>query len=445
MDDPDPLVDVPPAAPDGALEELYSTWAILILITMLFSILLMSYYFQSKRIHFLHESVVSIFLGIMVGLVVRFVPDESFAQLMMFDHRYFFNLLLPPILLNSGYDLKRKNFFRNFGSILMFALVGTFLSTVFIGIVVWLFVGTGIYGLQLSFLECIQFGAIMSSTDPVTVLAIFHQLRVDPQLFAIIFGESMLNDSVAIVLSTVLKQYRGKHISLGNILHGVGTFLAVFWGSVAVGILMALMCAIMLKHSRLYKYQAIESSLITLVAYSSYLLSNGCQLSGIVSLLFCGISLRHYAYDNMSRRTRRTTKYMFRVLSQLSENFIFIYLGLTVFVERTAVYLPLLILWTLLALMAARYISVIPIARLINTVSTNVGRGEAIPRNHQIMLWWSGLRGAVAFALSFEFEGPNQNAIRTTTLVTCIVSVIALGGTTHAALRRLNIRIGVGS
>src|SRR6266498_3248012 len=115
----------------------------------------------------------------------------------------------------------------------------------------------------------------------------------------------------------------------------------------------------MLKHSRLYKYPSIESCIIALMAYSSYLFSNGLYLSGwfiykfffklnsscvnlgIVSLLFCGITLKHYAYDNMSLRTKRTTRYMFHVLAKLSENFIFIYLGLTLFTQLDLEYNPL--------------------------------------------------------------------------------------------------------
>ena len=65
------------------------------------------------------------------------------------------------------------------------------------------------------------------------------------------------------------------------------------------------------------------------------------QFSGIVSLLFCGIAMKHYAYENMSQTSRQTTKNMFRVLSQLSENFIFIYLGLTLFTRTNLVFLPI--------------------------------------------------------------------------------------------------------
>ncbi|KAJ3209416.1 monovalent cation:H+ antiporter, CPA1 (nhx1) [Dinochytrium kinnereticum] len=366
--------------------EVMLSWAILILISLLFIILLTSYYLQLRKIRFIHETVVSIFLGIVVGLAIRLSDSKSLQNMVTFDHKYFFNLLLPPIILNCGYDMKRKNFFRNFGTILTFAFAGTMISTLIIGTLIYLIVLTGIHGLDLTFLDCIVFGSILSSTDPVTVLAIFHQMRVDPKLYAIIFGESILNDSVAIVLFATLD--------------------------------------------------------------SSYLLSNAIKLSGIVSLLFCGIILKHYAYDSMSVRSRRTTKYMFRVLSQMSENFIFIYLGVTLFTKTDAVYLPSFIFLTLVIILFARYASTAPLATLINAISRRFNPyrdHDLIPQNHVLMLWWAGLRGAIAFALSFDMTGPSGPALRTTTLVVCVLTVITLGGTTNYALEKLKIRVGVGA
>lgn len=87
----------------------------------------------------------------------------------------------------------------------------------------------------------------------------------------------------------------------------------------------------MLKHLQLRLFTSLESCLIAILAYLSYLLSNAFQISGIVSLLFCGMTMKHYCYPNMSIKTRSTTKNMFRVLSQLGENFVFIYLGINLF------------------------------------------------------------------------------------------------------------------
>jgi sodium/hydrogen exchanger-like protein 6/7 len=264
---------------------------------------------------------------------------------MKFDNTYFFNLLLPPIILNSGYDLKTDHFFRHIGSILVFAFVGTFISTLVIGGLVYCIALTKIHGLVMSFLDCLEFGAILSSTDPVTVLAIFHQVGVDPSLYAIIFGESMLNDAVAIVLSGSISTLQKKTLTFGNAIMGVLDFFAVFTGSVLIGIAIALFTAMLLKQSKLHYFSSLESCIIALLAYSSYILSNAAEMSGIVSLLFCGMVMKHYCYENMSLRTKRTTKYMFRVLSQMSENFVFIYLGVNIF-TMTDPYYPGLIIFT---------------------------------------------------------------------------------------------------
>jgi sodium/hydrogen exchanger-like protein 6/7 len=88
--------------------------------------------------------------------------------------------------------------------------------------------------------------------------------------------------------------------------------------SMALGVAFGLAMSLVLKHSPLAMYPSKESCLIALCAYTCYFFSNGLSMSGIVSLLFCGIMLKHHA---MSRRTQRATKYIFGILAQLSENF----------------------------------------------------------------------------------------------------------------------------
>ncbi|KAG9301684.1 hypothetical protein G9A89_016755 [Geosiphon pyriformis] len=432
-------------------EELYSSWALLIQTSLLIGALWTSYYLQIKKIRAIHETVVSIFAGMFVGLILRLSPGLVVQKMVTFNPSYFFNLLLPPIILNSGYELKRENFFRNFGTILTFALIGTFISALVTGFLVAFL---GLIGIvALSFLDSMIFGAILSATDPVTVLAIFQTLKVDPKLYSVIFGESIMNDAVAIVLFQTLKQFEGKELHLSNIIRGIGTFLGIFTASLWIGIIIALLCALisfdniykvnMLKYSQLHKYPAIESCMIGLIAYNSYFFSNGLKMSGIVSLLFCGITLKHYAYDNMSLRAKRTTKYMFHVMAQLSENFIFIYLGLTLFTLTDLHYKPFFIFFTAIIICLARYCAVFPLANIINAIARYRKRAEHLPHAHQVMLFWAGLRGAVAFALAADLSGDHAPSMRTTILVVVVLSVIVFGGTTSRMLEILKIRIGV--
>ncbi|KAL9110224.1 MAG: hypothetical protein Q9187_008078 [Circinaria calcarea] len=153
----------------------------------------------------------------------------------------------------------------------------------------------------------------------------------------------------------------------------------------------------------------------------------------------------------MSRRTQLTTKYTFQVLAQLSENFIFIYLGLTLFTEKTLIFKPLFILITVLGICVARYIAVFPLSRLINWSirfrARRRGRevADELPHSYQVMLFWAGLRGAVGVALAAGLQGSTENvkALKATVLVVVVLTVIIFGGTTARMLEIMGIRTGV--
>lgn len=151
----------------------------------------------------------------------------------------------------------------------------------------------------------------------------------------------------------------------------------------------------------------------------------------------------------MSRRTQLTTKYIFSVLAQLSENFIFIYLGLTLFTKTTLVFKPLFILITVIGICAARWAAVFPLSRAINWFiryrAKRRGKEAAdeLPQSHQVMLFWAGLRGAVGVALAAGLTGPNGLALQATVLVVVVLTVIIFGGTTARMLEIMGIRTGV--
>ena len=134
---------------------------------------------------------------------MKILPSDQVKSVESFSPTMFFLVLLPPIIFESGYNLHKGNFFTNIGSILLFAIVGTAISA--------LIVGGGIYVLgladvvyRLNFVESFAFGSLISAVDPVATLAIFQALDVEPVLNMLVFGESILNDAVAIVLTTTV-------------------------------------------------------------------------------------------------------------------------------------------------------------------------------------------------------------------------------------------------
>ncbi|KAK4189550.1 Endosomal/prevacuolar sodium/hydrogen exchanger [Podospora australis] len=440
-----------PAASDPPKQESNSSWAIFILLTLLIVSFCTSYIMQQRKITAIHETVVSIFGGMTVGLILRVSGFDSIRDLVNFNYQYFFNLLLPPIILSSGYELHQANFFRNIGTILTFAFAGTFISAVVIGVLLWLYTAISLEGLDVSWIDAISVGATLSATDPVTILAIFNTYKVDPKLYTIIFGESILNDAVAIVIfeSAQSAGKKGGAIGIWSLLHGIWYFLTEFFGSMAIGAAVGVFTALALKYTYVRRYPGIESCLVVLIAYATYFFSQAIGMSGIVSLLFCGITLKHYAYFNMSRRTQLTTKYLFQVLAHLSENFIFIYLGLALFTEKNLVFQPLLIIVTVLAVCAARWLAVFPLSRAINwfrryrASRPGAEAADELPYSYQAMLFWAGLRGAVGVALSALFTAKETQALQATVLVVVVLTVIIFGGTTARMLEILGIRTGV--
>ena len=137
------------------------------------------------------------------------VDEEVAASLLSFSDEVFFLFLLPPIIFNSGYHLRKELFFGHITPIVLFAVVGTtisaFVAAFFLHFVHQLGWIEGREDFHPTFTELLTFGALISATDPVTTLAVFQVKRVDPQLFYLVFGESVLNDAV---VSHIKRQYK---------------------------------------------------------------------------------------------------------------------------------------------------------------------------------------------------------------------------------------------
>lgn len=124
-------------------------------------------------------------------------------------NRYIYVSLINPqlksllVCITFYCNILQKYFFRNLGAILTYAIIGTTISSFVVGILMYGCVQLMPVHLanSFTFLDTLYFGALISSTDPLTVLAIFNDLHVDVNLYALVFGESVLNDAVAIVLS----------------------------------------------------------------------------------------------------------------------------------------------------------------------------------------------------------------------------------------------------
>lgn len=165
-----------------------------------------------------------------------------------------------------------------------------------LGLILFLWTRIPLDGFSITFVEALSIGATLSATDPVTILAIFNAYKVDPKLYTVIFGESILNDAIAIVLFETAQKYvsspvdgtKGGSLSVLSLFEAIGIFLLVFFGSLVIGVAVGILTTLGLKFTHVRRFPKIESCLVILIAYASYFFANGIKMSGELGGESCG-------------------------------------------------------------------------------------------------------------------------------------------------------------
>ena len=408
---------------------------ILLVVALMYACVCVVYALMRSKLKYLPESIAIIVVGAALGLTLR-LTGHDLSSVLEFDPEIFFLFLLPPIIFDSGYSLHKGSFFANIGSILLFAIVGTLISTVLIGTLVFA-VGQAGLSYDLPLLDSLIFGALISAVDPVATLAIFHALDVDPTLYMLVFGESVLNDAIAVVLYRTLVSFIGTPLTSANavstIFKAIGLFCLTSFASVAIGIITASLASLVLKHIRFRDYPSLECTVALLSAYVSYLIAETFEQSGILAILTAGLLMSTYSHYNLSPSTQVTVQQTVRTLAFCSESFVFLYLGLSIFASNQRFSVPL-IFWSILFCLLARAANVFPLAKVANRF-----RQVKIPRQFIWIVWWSGLRGAIAFALALNTPTDSKDIIVSTTLVIVLCTIFVFGGGTLPLLRMLKV------
>ncbi|KAH0695177.1 hypothetical protein KY285_022274 [Solanum tuberosum] len=322
---------------------------------------------------------------------------------------------------------------------------------------------------RLPFVECLMFGALISATDPVTVLSIFQELGTDVNLYALVFGESVLNDAMAISLYRTMSLVRSHMSTDQNYFMITIRFVETFMGSLSAGVGVGFVSALIsfmfyflpaVHLSRIFflhhllltddidgvsansvvSLQNLESCLFVLFPYFSYMLAEGLGLSGIVSILFTGVVMKRYTYPNLSESSQRFVSAFFHLISSLAETFVFIYMGFDIAMEKHSWSHVGFIFFSILFIVIARAANVFGCAYLVNLVRPP---HQKIPAKHQKALWYSGLRGAMAFALALQSvhdlpEGHGQTIFTATTAIV-VLTVLIIGGSTGTMLEALEV------
>ncbi|KAL2469996.1 Sodium/hydrogen exchanger 2 [Abeliophyllum distichum] len=422
-------------------------------VTLLCACIVIGHLLEENR--WMNESITALFIGVCTGFVILLISGGKNSRLLIFSEDLFFIYLLPPIIFNAGFQVKKKQFFRNFSTIMLFGAVGTLISFVVISLGAIALLRP--MDIDLAIGDYLALGAIFAATDSVCTLQVLNQDET-PLLYSLVFGEGVVNDATSVVLFNAVQNFDLTHINTTVALELVGNFFYLFITSTILGVVAGLLSAYIIKKlyfgriqsSQIRAFQDREVAIMMLLAYLSYMLSELFNLSAILTVFFCGIVMSHYTWHNVTENSRITTKHTLATLSFVAEIFIFLFVGMDAldiekwrFVSsspKMSISVSGILLGLVLVGRAALHF---PLSFLSNL--TKKSPHEKIDFKKQVTIWWAGLmRGAVSMALAYKqftslgHTNVRGNAIMITSTITVVLfSTVVFGLITKPLVRFL--------
>ncbi len=348
-------------------------------------------------------------------------------------HDLIFDVILPPLLFEAALNLRWKELRRDLFPVLTLAIVGVVVSAAVVawGLVRWLVWPTE---------TALAFGALIAATDPISVIALLRQSRVTGRLSLLIESESLFNDGAATVLFTLVLVWAAHSGSGVGALEAARIFAETAGGGLVTGILVGLAAVLVAGTS---DDHLVETALTVLAAFGSFVLAEHFHGSGVLATVAAGIVMGNLGVLmpksgfglSLSAHGRTLVLEFWEFAAFLANSLVFLLIGsATALVDFNREG------WRALAIavgltLAGRALAVYPICLAFSRSRW------AIPLNEQHLLWWGGLRGALALALALALppDVPRRDDILIVAFAVVAFSVIVQGLTAPFALRALRL------
>mmetsp|Transcript_74821 Transcript_74821/g.231269 ORF Transcript_74821/g.231269 Transcript_74821/m.231269 type:complete len:597 (+) Transcript_74821:21-1811(+) len=439
------IIDQTELAGDNALDSVHGVAMYVVMPGMAllaFVILVGSWMSLQRYTALIPESAWQVFLAALLGCFVRGLLRAGVIS----DHKYvwasatFLNLfLLPVIIFQSGWSLNHFNFLSQMEYIGIFAVFGTLISFFFIGLVGYWFGSHGFFVVS-SLRENLAFAALISAVDPVATLSTFSKLGLDrsePLLHTMIFGESVINDAVAIVLFHTIN---GSWEDL-TALHCMHEITVLLFGSAGFGLLVASLLVLLLRMARLPGNTIPETLYIIASAWLVFSAAEGSGFSGIIANLCAGSIFRMYGAMHLDDEGLARTDEFLEVSAHMMDSLVFILCGVSTALIDSWRGLKFAAFGFALCLVG-RALSTSTCAAASNAVKALAREPPShfITFGHQCMMWHAGLRGGIALLLAMELDASwcrhKATLINATFIIIC-ATLVLLGSTTEPVLRVL--------
>jgi Na+:H+ antiporter len=360
---------------------------------------------------------------VVAGFLIALLPSSPDLPL---SRELIFNILLPPLVFQGALELDWRRFREELPLTLTLAFVGVAIAAAVVAAGMHWIIGWSWIGAAL-------FGVLIAATDPVSVIAAFREIGCAPRLSMVVESESLLNDGVAAVGFAVLSAIAaGASPTAASI---IPAFLWTLGGGVLIGLLVS--AGILLIVGRTND-PLVEITLTTIAAYGSFLLAEHFHASGIISALAAGLMVGGIGWARfISQGGHERIGAAWEYFAFLANSFVFILIGMNV-ANQPLRLLGLTAGVAIVLVLAGRALSIYPLAALFR------GAHWRLPTSYQHVLFWGGLRGALALALALTVPAsvPERNAIIITAFVVVAFSILVQGLTMPWLMKRLGLNHG---
>lgn len=297
-------------------------------------------------------------------------------------------VFLPALIFESGYNLDARQLIKDILPVLVLAVPALLLSTLLVGVGLHLAMG-------MSFGLALLFGALISATDPVAVIALFKELGAPLRLNVLVEGESLFNDATAIVVFHILLGVVVADAVLDGpaLAHAGIEFLYVFLGGALLGVVCGL---IVCEWMRLLRdnFSAILI-LSVILAYASFIFAEHfLHISGVMAVVGASLALGVYGITRIPHHAGEGLRENWEVFAYICNALLFLLVGLSVDLKDLVIDLPYIIVAIVLVLVCR-----LPAVYWLLPSTLRWFHLPAVRRSDQHIMWWGGLKGGLAIAI----------------------------------------------
>ena len=375
------------------------------------------------------HSVLLVAIGLLLGWLARNNPEFTFLLSFSLTPEMVLFLFLPVLIFESAFNLDARELVKDLAPVITLAVPALVLST--------LFIGTGLWWLfDFDFTLMLLFGALISATDPVAVIALFKELGAPNRLTTLVEGESLFNDATAIVLfNTLLALSVSGALGWSDLGLAIVDFLTVFIGGVILGAAIGLIISMVLNRFHAGYNAFLIMSVV--MAYASFIIAEHLlHLSGVMAVVGSALVLAAYGVARIPQETSQSIRDVWEVLAIVSNSLLFLLVGLSINIMALNIDAILIIVAVILVLSARGLV----IYGLLPAMMRLFDLPHVALRERHIM-WWGGLKGglAIAIALTIPEDMPGRGLVLDLTLAVVLFSLLFNAPT----IRPLIIRLGM--